>query len=368
MIFCFFSRLQFANLLLVLANPFRYNIEVLSLILASIRRMIISNFFNSYAGMYMTQAFCHSLVASVISDQALKAWNLTDPEVRQRFRLIVVLVPIFSFPVYQAVQHDRGSFQFRLQALFDANRWMNMELWGTVSLGMLFLALLALTSLIFLFQEVIPILIHAFQSKDVEQEGVKREPDVFIEAAARSIDIAVPDIFVLDDDELIIFSTTGKNPSVYVSDGLLNALTSEQLHAALAHELAHIARSRRPVLLAVFILRIIMFFNPISLVEFRRAVRNEEKICDDVAVALTGQPRALIEALERFFPPPPEPKPETGKHSLLKPVALEDYSHRMQLQSRIDRLASAGGNGKGGGWAVFAATVLAVVCINYFIV
>ncbi len=330
--------------------------------------MIISNFFNSYPGMYVTQAFCHSLVASVISDQALKAWNLTDPEVRQRFRLIVVLVPIFSFPIYQAVRHDRGSVQFRLESLFDANRWMNMELWGTISLGMLFLAMLALTSLIFLFQEVIPILIHALQSRGAQQEGVKREADPFIEAAARSLAMAAPDIFVIDDEELIVFSTTGKNPAIYISEGLQSALTPEQLHAALAHELAHIVRSRRPVLLAVFILRMIMFFNPISLVEFRRAVRNEEKICDDVAVALTGQPGALAEALRKFFPEPREPEPGTGKHSLFKPVPLEDYSHSMQLESRIARLNSSAPARKGGGWTVFALTLLAVVTINYFIV
>ncbi len=331
--------------------------------------MNISNFFNSYAGMYMTQAFCHSLVASVISDQALKAWNLTDPGVRQRFRLIVVLVPIFSFPIYQAFRHDRGSVQFRLESLFDANRWMNMEIWGAVSLGVLFLAVLALTSLVFLLQEVIPILLHSLRSKDTEQEGVKlREPDDFIKAAARSLSMAVPDIFEADDEELIIFSTTGKNPAVYVSSGLLNSLTSEQLQAALAHELAHIARSRRPVLLAVFILRMIMFFNPVSLVEFRRAVRNEEKICDDIAVALTGQPRALAEALEKFFPEQPESEPETGKRPLFKPVHLENYSHGMQLESRIERLHTTGRMRKEGAWAVFVLTLVAVVWINFFIV
>lgn len=330
--------------------------------------MSISNFFYSYAGMYVTQAFCHSLVASVISDQALKAWNLANPVVRQRFRLIVVLVPIFSFPIYQAFQNDRGSVRFRLESLFDANRWMNLQIGGVVSLGTLFLAILALTSLIFLFQEVIPILMHAFQSKGIEQEGVKREPDAFWEAAARSLAIAVPDIFVIDDDELIVFSTTGKKPAVYISTGLVNALTLEQLQAALAHELAHIERSRRPLLLGVFVLRMLMFFNPVSLVEFRRAVRNEEKICDDIAVALTGQPRALAGALQKFFPEPRAPEPETGKRSLFNPVPLEDYSHRMQLESRIERLSSAAGNRTNQGWAAFVLVLLAVITINYFIV
>jgi hypothetical protein len=163
--------------------------------------MSISTFFNSYAGMYVTQAFCHSVIASIISDQALRAWNIVDPAVRQRFRLIVVLVPVFSFPLYQAFNQNRGSVEFRLESLLDINRWMNIEIWGVIPVGMLFLVMLALTSLIFLLQEMVPILIHTVQAKSFEQEGTRRERDPFIEASAEKLSIAVPDIVVIDDDE-----------------------------------------------------------------------------------------------------------------------------------------------------------------------
>ena len=56
--------------------------------------MIISTFFNSYAGMYVTQSFCHSLIASVIMDQAVRAWSIDDPAIRQRIRLSVVFFPL----------------------------------------------------------------------------------------------------------------------------------------------------------------------------------------------------------------------------------------------------------------------------------
>ena len=71
-------------------------------------------------------------------DQALRAWKINDPLIRQRFRLTVVLFPIFSFPFYQAINPDRGSVIFRLNALFDVNRWLNVELWGVISFGLLF--------------------------------------------------------------------------------------------------------------------------------------------------------------------------------------------------------------------------------------
>ena len=49
---------------------------------------------------------------------------------------------------------------------------------------------------------------------------------------------------------------------------LVGALSVEQLQAALAHEFAHVVRSRRPLLIAVYLLRIVMFFNPVVLVAF----------------------------------------------------------------------------------------------------
>ncbi len=203
--------------------------------------------------MYVVQSFSHSLVASVIMDQALRAWKIENPAVRQRFRLVVVLFPVFSFPLYQLINPDRGSVIFRLSALFDASRWLNMEVWGFPPLGMLFLAILGITSLIFLLQEMIPVVRHSLESRVAEHEGELCGPDPFLAKMSRALSIDPPDILLVEDDELIIFSSTGKNPAIYISTGLAEALTPEEMEAAFAHELGHIARSRRPVILAVFL-------------------------------------------------------------------------------------------------------------------
>jgi beta-lactamase regulating signal transducer with metallopeptidase domain len=330
-------------------------------------KMNLYNFFNSYAGMYVTQAFCHSIIASVISDQALRAWNISDPDVRQRFRLIVVLLPVFSFPLYQAFHPSRGSLQFRLEALFDSSRWMHLEIW-VVPAGAFFLALLAITSLIFVFQEMLPIVLNTWQSKGVEQEGRLREPDPFIESSAQALSITAPDIIVLDDEDLVIYSATGRKPAIFVSEGLLNTLAPDELRAALAHELGHIARSRRPVLVLVFVFRAIMFFNPVSLVEFRRTVRNEEKICDDIAVSLTSRPEALAAALKHFFPQPAPVEATAAGKDLIKAAPLEDFSHKMQLESRIERLKAVSSAKRGGHGILLSAVILIIMVINYFVV
>ncbi len=318
--------------------------------------------------MYVAQSFCHSLVASIIMDQALRAWKISNPVIRQRFRLIVVLYPVFSFPFYQFINPDRGSVLFRLDALFDVNRWLNVEIWGTISLGLLFLSLLAVTSLIFIFQELIPILRHTLESRTLEHEGIERQANPFVEDASRMLKINAPEVYVVEDDDLVIFSTTGKNPAIFISSGLAAALTREEMEAALAHEIAHIVRSRRPVLLAAFFLRMILFFNPIALVEFRRVVRNEEKICDDVAVALTGRPKALAEALKKFYTTRKEPEPEVQQKPLLATVPLEEYSYNIQLNSRVTRLEQHSPSAGGNRWFLLIAAFLIVVCVNYFVV
>jgi Zn-dependent protease with chaperone function len=330
--------------------------------------MSISAFFGSLAGMYMAQSFCHAIIASVIMDQTLRAWKIDDPLVRQRFRLTVVLFPIFSYPLYQAINPDRGSVLFRLDALFDITRWLNMELWGVIPFGLLFLCLLAITSLIFLFQEMVPILKHTLESKTMEHEGMRREPDPFIENASRALSIDKPEVFVVEDDDLLIFSTTGRNPVIFVSTGLTVTLTQDEMQAALAHELAHIARSRRPLLLAAFFLRMILFFNPVALIEFRRVVRNEEKICDDIAVSLTHRPDALAEALKKFYPCRETPEPEELQKPLFAPILLEEYSHNLQLDGRINRLGSGSPASAGGRWFYLIMAFIIVAAVNYFVV
>jgi Zn-dependent protease with chaperone function len=330
--------------------------------------MRISTFFSSLAGMYVAQSFCHSLIASIIMDQALRAWKISNPAIRQRFRLVVVLYPVFSFPLYQLINPDRSSVLFRIDALFDVNRWLNVEIWGAFSLGLLFLSLLAVTSLIFIFQELIPILRHTLESRTLEHEGIQRESNLFVEDASRKLAITAPEVYVVEDDDLVIFSTTGKNPAIFLSSGLATALTPDEMHAALAHEMAHIVRSRRPVLLAAFFLRMILFFNPIALVEFRRVVRNEEKICDDIAVMLTGRPKALAEALKKFYTSRKEPEPEVQQKPLLATVPLEEYSYNIQLDSRVTRLEQHSPPAAGNQWVLLIVAFLIVVCVNYFVV
>jgi Zn-dependent protease with chaperone function len=348
-------------------SPFNSGILMFGNAIPAWNMRYIVTFFNSYAGMYMAQSFCHSLITAVIAGSALRAWDIQDPVARQRFRILVILVPIFSFPLYQLFNPARSLSPFRFQALFDVNRWLMLEVWGIFPLGLMLLAVLITTAIVFLVQEMIPILKHSAQSRSSRPEGKRRVPNAFVQSFAKALSIEAPEIVILDDDEPVLFSITGKLPAICISSGLMALLTPGQVRAAFAHEVAHIARSRRPLLIAVFLLRIIMFYNPVALMKFRHAVRDEEKICDDIAASLTGDPGALAGALEKFLHKQPDLPDLQHQNLQAFTSSLEEKNHNLHLESRIKRLRQPQPRPDRGTGALISALAAAVV-LNYFIV
>lgn len=330
--------------------------------------MDLSRFFDSYPGSYITQAFFHSAVAGAVVEIALKSWQIRSPSIRQKFLLLAVVFPIFSFPLYRIADSGRDSVYFRLGALFDSSRWMSVELPASIPLGVILILVFFMTSLVFFFQELFPVLKHALASGKSDMGEVRAGDDPAIAQALESLPAEKPEIFVLEDEDPMIFSATGRKGSIYLSSGLLELLSVEQLRAALAHEISHVSRSRRPYMVVVFLLRILMFFNPIVLLEFRRSVQDDEKICDEMAASLTGKPLVLAETLRKLYlsqEAPANGEPAKGPSVTEK---MEEYSHRLNIQSRIDRLEKGYAQWSGGEWFVFAVTLLAIAAINYYVV
>lgn len=330
--------------------------------------MDISSFFDTYLGMYITQSFCHSAIAFMIVERTLHIWRITDPLMRQRFRIFIVASAVFSMPLYQLISPDRGSIIFRQSSLFDSKRWLYLELPGSIPFGLIFLIVLSFTTMIFIFQELIPILRHTFESRipqDIEED--LQSPS--LEMALEGLKEELPDIKIISDEDIILYSVTGRRTSVYISRGIINTLTADQLRSVIAHEMAHIKRNKIPILTIIYLLRIAMFFNPIVLVEFRRITQEEEKICDDIAISITGNPEALSEALIKLYGGNKTriTRQDIKKVSDLKET-LEEYSHGLQIESRIRRLERGLNKGEKGGWAVFIFASSIIMIINYFVV
>ena len=122
------------------------------------------------------------------------------------------------------------------------------------------------------------------------------------------------------------------------------------------------------MLVAAYLLRTLMFFNPIVLMEFRRAAQEEEKVCDEFAVSVTRSRHELVQALRKLYLPPEEPTPPTGRKTRKTAKEIEEHSHRLNIESRISRMESWEEHDPGMRWMVPAAVTVAAVLINYFIV
>lgn len=152
--------------------------------------------FYTYLGMYIVQSFCHSVIAFIIVERTIHVLEITDPIVRQRFRIIIIIIAILSMPFYQLINPDRGSISFRQSSLLDSIRWLNLEiLWG-IPLWIFFFIMIILTSLIFVFQELIPILRHALESRNSPEIKEKFDTSSFNYYIEELEDI-MPDIFCL---------------------------------------------------------------------------------------------------------------------------------------------------------------------------
>ncbi len=327
--------------------------------------MDLSGFFNSWIGLYITQAFFHSILSCLIVELAIYIWKIHEPHIKQAFYFIVIIFPIFSMPFYQLLNPERNTVSFRLEAYFDSQRWLNLMILGKIPLGLIFILFLVFTSLLFILQELIPIIRHLLESEEKEYEIEKVEEGSPILKVLDTIPVEKPDIYIIDDEDYILYSTTVSKPAIYISKGLVEEMDQEQLKAAIAHEVAHIIRNKKPLLIAVFLLRILMFFNPVVLIQFRRAVEEEEKICDDMAVSWTGTPVVLAETLGGFFSNKGQTGPNQSKGSL---KTLEDYSHDMVIETRVKRLARRDQENTNWVWVKFLLTLFSILYINYKVV
>ena len=329
--------------------------------------MDLTNLLNAYPGIHVVQAFLHSLSAAIIADRAIVAWNIRSPVIRQKFHLIAVFGPVFSYPLYQWINPDRGSMHFRLGTLFDSSRWFNLELWNVLPAGPLLVLVLGVATAIFLFQELIPILRHRPGPADPASRTVRASQGSPAASAAEGLDGEAPVLFIVEDDDPAIHSVTSRSPAIYLTTGLVRSLQPAELRAAIAHEVAHMRRSGRPLLTVAYVMRVLLFFSAATLVAFRKAAAEEEKICDDWAVKVTGTPDALAAVLEKLRH---SDAYEIEDHEAGEGLrSIERISYDLMVRERIRRLADGRSTtADTGDWLKFAVTVASIAILNYYIV
>jgi beta-lactamase regulating signal transducer with metallopeptidase domain len=328
------------------------------------------HFFESYIGMYMVQSVVHSMVTLLIIEASLRVWQVSAAGERFRYRLLVILLPFFMFPVFQIIDPRRGSFYFvQDSALFSSMRWLDMDLFGTVPLSYAFLFIAFAVSAVVIIQEIVPIIRDLLARRgETVQEGLCpcSELQRIVAEMSDELRIKRPAVMIIESESPLIYTSGTTSHTIIVSCSLLEAFDMRQLRTALAHELAHIVRRSTIITLFVFFVRLCMFYNPVSLLQFRRLVQDDEQICDDITVSITGDAQALASALTIFTFDLP-------RHGALRLAelrdALESSSHNLLLSERISRLESADpAKQLPAGWGRYVLTLLGIVLVNYFVV
>lgn len=108
--------------------------------------------------------------------------------------------------------------------------------------------------------------------------------------------VPVPRIYVTARRGL--FCTVGVlRPAIVVSQDLFDTLDPDEMRAALAHEVAHIARKDNALGMAAGIVRWLTFFSPVSHFAMSRYLDEREKAADDLALELTEDNLALASSI-----------------------------------------------------------------------
>ncbi len=327
-------------------------------------------FFDSFIGMYVLQTIAHSIVTLLIVEMSLRIWEVTVASERFRYRLLVLVLPFFMFPVFQLINPERGSFYFMEDtALFCSSRWLGMQILGLRPLLYFFYFVVGIVSAVVFLQEMVPIFRDWFNKpEEYGSEGRQAGPEVdsLVREISRSLKTPKPSVLIIDDPNPVIFTTGTTNHSIILSEPLFRVYSARELKSALAHEIAHIVRRSNITTLLVFLVRICMFFNPIPLLEFRKLVQDDEHICDDITVSVTGDPGALASALKVFHLEIPHS--DVFKLSFVR-EAIESSSHNLLLQERIERLENNGPfHYRAYGWGRYVLTMVVIMAFSYYVV
>jgi beta-lactamase regulating signal transducer with metallopeptidase domain len=142
-------------------------------------------------------------------------------------------------------------------------------------------------------------------------------------------------------------------PMILLPASTLTGLTAEQIEMVLAHELAHIRRHDFFVNLLQTVVETLMFYHPAAWWISRRIRMEREHCCDDLAIAVCGNPLQYARALTRLE--------ELRAAQTELAVAANGGSLLMRIRRLVVQKESTGGAAR---WAAGAA-VLAVVVVLF---
>jgi heat shock protein HtpX len=192
------------------------------------------------------------------------------------------------------------------------------------------------------FSDIIIGKLHRTKSLELSQS----DPLVFLLTnLSRKAEVSIPDIKLIESSKPQIFSTGRRARScIYVSVGLLETLTDEEIEAVLAHEIAHISNGDSIIKVFASSVKLATAFNLLGFLIEPSISRNLEFLADENGAWLSGKPRALISALLKLSETL-KIDPEFGKFSILSFGLITPqrrffkiFNKHPPLEERLERL------------------------------
>lgn len=248
------------------------------------------------------EVLAHGVVAALVAQLVIRRLPLHAPRARVAFRTCVLVLPLVLPLVLRVLAPFRGGDAFADLALFSTARWNRVTLGGVGlrDLGLMAAALLGGVLLV-------PDLLRVLAARRLDRRA-ERSPLPAHHPAAAAIGALVGEfvpllgapptrVDVVESAFPLLHCHGIARPAIVVSRGVVESLPDDQLRAAVAHEVAHVARHdvlRGWMLLA---LRVLQWFNPVAQLFGRRATQEMEWEADRVATTLTRAPLAIARAL-----------------------------------------------------------------------
>jgi Zn-dependent protease with chaperone function len=266
----------------------------------------------------MAAVAVQGLVAAGMVEALIRLWRVEVPEQALQLRRLALVLPLLV-PAVARLPAALG-LPLPVPILFDVRRWLHLALPGGARLGVVAAAVAVVSAALFTFQELLPALIRSpWTTRGARRyrEGELAALDAALAAVAPAFGGRIPPVWMAEEGGPMACVAGPWRPRLLISRRLVAILAPGELRAALAHEAAHTLRDDLRTGWAWFGLRAIQCFSPAALLEFRWTLRDQERACDRVAAARTGEPAALASALHKVHAATAPPRPAGAVGRLL---------------------------------------------------
>ncbi|BDG07387.1 M48 family metalloprotease [Anaeromyxobacter paludicola] len=315
-----------------------------------------------------TQSILHTLIAALYVEALVRGWRIRHPDQRLALRLVALATPLVVVPALVFLYPERRSTAFLDDvALFAGRHWDEVRLLGA-GLHQLWAAALGVAGTLLFLMDLLPLL----RRRRDEWRGTPPPDEVALRVGelARRLGLPLPAIHYRETPRPLLFVTGVRTPALVLSRGTLDLLDPQELRAALAHELGHLARRDPAVSWALMGGRALQFFNPAFQVLARAMAKDAEWRADEDAARLCGDRLALAAALLKLYrateglPSPPGRRNLPLAGGLAGPLA---EARALDMERRCRRLLAPAPYPAPLGAVRLAAAGAALAVLLYFV-